>query len=114
MKSRLPKGYGGGMNQMQMAKKLQEMQEKMEVKTQELGETEFSSSVGGGMVQATVNGNKEVVRLNIKPEAVDVDDIEMMQDLIISAVNEALRRADEETKAQMDQITAGISIPGII
>lgn len=112
MKSRLPQGYqSGGMNA--MAKRLQEMQEKMQAKTQELNETEFSSSSGGGMVQAVLSGEKKILRLAIKPEAADPDDVEMLQDLIISAVNEAMRQVDEKSEEEMNKITGGLSIPGI-
>ena len=112
MKSRLPQGYGGGMNS--MAKRLQEMQVKMQEKTQEINETEFKSSSGGGMVKAVINGEKKLLSLEIQPEAVDPDDIEMLQDLIISAVNEGMHQVDEKTEEEMGKITGGLSIPGIM
>lgn len=112
MKSRLPEGYGGGMNA--MAKRLQDMQVKMQEKTQELNETEFQSSAGGGMVKAVINGEKKLLSLEIQPEAVDPDDIEMLQDLIISAVNEGMQQVDEKTEEEMGKITGGLSIPGIM
>lgn len=112
MKSRLPKGYGGGMND--MVKRAQQMQEQMAQAQAELEATEFSTTVGGGAVAVTVTGKKEIKTLDIKPEVVDPDDIEMLQDLIIGAVNEAMRQVDEKSEEDMNKITGGISIPGLI
>ena len=93
MKARLPKGVGGGPQNMQaMIKQAQKMQEDMERTQEELNEKEYTTSAGGGMVECTINGKKEIVSLNIKPEAVDPEDVEILQDMIIGAVNEAIRR----------------------
>ena len=114
MKSRLPKGYGGGPSNMNdMIKQAQKMQELMAVKQAELAERSFEASVGGGAVSATVTGAKELVSIEIKPEVVDPDDVEMLQDLIVAAVNEAIRTADDVTGKEMDAITGGMKLPGM-
>ena len=74
---------------------------------------EFTASVGGGVVEAKVNGKKEVLSVTIKPEAVDPEDVEMLQDLVISAVNEALRQAEEAMSSSMNALTGGLNIPGL-
>ena len=86
MKARLPKGMGGGPQNMQsMIKQAQKMQEEMEKTQEELNEREYTTSAGGGMVECTINGKKEIVSLNIKKEAVDPEDVEILQDMIIGA-----------------------------
>ena len=96
MKARLPRGMGGGPQNMQaMVKQAQKMQEEMEKAQEELNEREYTTSAGGGMVECTINGKKELIALNIKKEAVDPDDVEILQDMIIGAVNEAIRKAEE-------------------
>lgn len=114
MKARLPEGYGNSANNMQtMIRKAQKMQEEMEKKQAELNEKEFSSSSGGGAVNVTITGKKEIKVLDLKPEIVDKNDIEMLQDLIMAAVNEAIRTVEEITSKEMDNITNGLNIPGI-
>ena len=106
-------GMPGGMNQMQMMKQAQKMQQEL-LKMQEEQETKtYSASSGGGMVSAMVNGKHEVVGLEIKPEAVDPDDVEMLQDMIIAAVNEAMRTADAEHAQNMSRLTGGINLGGL-
>ncbi len=106
-------GMPGGMNQMQMMKQAQKMQQEL-LKMQEEQETKtYSASSGGGMVSATVNGKHEVVGLQINPEAVDPDDVEMLQDMIIAAVNEAMRTADAEAAQNMSRLTGGINLGGL-
>lgn len=108
-----PKGVGGMGNMNQMIKQAQKMQEQM-VKMQEEMETKsFSAEVGGGAVLATVNGKKELTEIKIKEEVVDPDDIEMLEDLIVAAVNEAMRKADKDSEAQMGALTGGLNIPGL-
>lgn len=115
MKSRLPEGFGGGAGNMQsMIRKAQKMQEEMEKKQQELSEREFSASAGGGAVSVVMTGNKQVQKLSLKPEAVDPEDVEMLEDLIKAALNEALRQIEEVTSKEMDSITNGLNIPGIV
>lgn len=114
MKARLPKGMGGGPSNMnQMMKQAQKMQEDMAKAQAELEEKEFTVSVGGGAVEVIVTGKKEVKELTIKPKVVDPEDVDMLQDLIISAVNEGLRKVEEESEASMQKATGGMSIPGM-
>ena len=110
------KGFGGGMmpgNMNQILKQAQKMQDNMQKMQQELEAKEFEVSVGGGAVTVKVNGKKEVLDVTMKPEVVDPDDIEMLQDLVISAVNEALRSVDEMQASQMSKVTGGMNIPGL-
>lgn len=114
MKSRLPKGYGGGPSNMNdMIKQAQKMQDLMAQKQEELAERTFEASAGGGAVSVTVKGNKMLTDIAIKPEVVDPEDVEMLGDLIIAAVNEALRTAEEETNREMEAITGGVQLPGM-
>ncbi|MBQ6795171.1 MAG: YbaB/EbfC family nucleoid-associated protein [Clostridia bacterium] len=110
-----PRGMGGmgGGNMQGMIRQAQKMQEEMLKAQEELGEKTVEASVGGGVVTVTANGKKELVSINIKPEAVDPDDVEMLQDLIVSAVNEAMRKADEMAASSMSRITGGMNIPGL-
>ena len=96
-----------------MLRQAQKMQEEMIKAQEELGEKTVDASVGGGVVTVKVNGKKELLEVNIKPEAVDPDDVEMLQDLIVSAVNEAMRKADEMAASSMSRITGGMNIPGL-
>ena len=106
---------GGGQmaQQMQMQQKLMKMQQDMAAAQQEVEQTLFTASVGGGAVSATVNGKKELTSLQIKPESVDPEDIEMLQDLVISAVNEALRQAEEAMSGKMNALTSGLGLNGL-
>jgi len=114
VKSRLPKGYGGGPSDMQgMIKQAQKMQELMAEKQEEIAQRTFEASVGGGAVSVAVTGAKEVTGVTLKPEVVDPEDLEMLQDLIIAAVNEALRTADEASAKEMEDITGGVKLPGM-
>ena len=96
-------GLGGGMN-MNMIKQAQKMQ-------QELQEKEYTAAAGGGVVTAVVNGKHELKNLEIDPEAVDPDDVEMLQDLIVAAVNEAMRSADNDSSSSMQKLTGGLGLP---
>ena len=106
---------GGGMpgNMANLMKQAQKMQQDFLRMQKELEEKEFTAKSGGGMVSATVNGNREVTKIEIKPEAVDPEDVEMLQDLVISAVNEALRQADDAMSSRMNSFTSGLNIPGL-
>ena len=106
---RMP-GMGGGMN-MNMIKQAQKMQQDMLRMQQELQEKEYQAASGGGVVTAVVNGKHELKALTIDPEAVDPDDVEMLQDLIVAAVNEALRKAGEDAASQMSRLTGGLNLP---
>ena len=103
-------GMGGGMN-MNMIKQAQKMQQDMMKMQQELQEKEYTAAAGGGVVSATVNGKHELKTLEIDPEAVDPDDVEMLQDLIVAAVNEAMRSADSDASSSMQKLTGGLGLP---
>ena len=103
---------GGGMGNMQnMMKQMQKMQKKMAEAQEELGEKKIEGTAGGGMVTVVVSGHKEVLDVQIKPEAVDPDDVEMLQDLVLAAVNDALKKAEELTNNTMGQFTKGMNLP---
>lgn len=95
------KGFGGGMNMQALMKQAQQMQEQLKKAQEELKESEFVGSAGGGMVCVTVSGAKEVLAVSIKPEAVDTDDLEMLEDLVTAAVNDALNKAAEKERELM-------------
>lgn len=107
------RGMPGGMNQGAMLKQAQKMQQEMLRMQQEQEAKTFSASAGGGMVTAVVNGKHELINLSIKPEAVDPDDVEMLQDTIIAAVNEAMRTADNEAANNMSRLTGGLNLGGL-
>lgn len=114
MKARLPQGYGGGPGNVQnVVRQAQKMQEEMAKLQEELAVTEYPVSVGGGAVELVITGSKEIKALTLKPEVVDPEDIEMLQDLIISAVNEGLRKMEEDSEAKMAKISGGMSSLGI-
>lgn len=118
MKARLPEGYGNSSNNnnnMQgMIRKAQKIQEDMEKKQAELAELEYTTSSGGGAVTVVIDGKKQLKSLKIKPEAVDPEDIEMLEDLIVAAVNESIRAVEDVTSKEMDAITNGLNIPGVV
>ncbi len=114
MKARLPAGMKGGPSNMnQMIKQAQKMQDDITALQADLEQREFNASVGGGAVDITINGKRNVLDLKIKPEVVDPEDVEMLQDLIMSAFNEAIRILDETSDAEMQKLTGGVSIPGL-
>ena len=106
-------GMGMGGNMQQLARQAQKLQQQMTEKQAELEAREFEASAGGGMVMAKVTGNKQLVALEIKPEAVDPEDVELLQDMIVAAVNEAIRQADETVEREMGKLTGGLGIPGL-
>lgn len=106
-------GFPGGMNMNNLMKQAKKMQEQMMKVQQELEEKTVQASVGGGVVTVVANGKKEILEINIKPEVVDPDDVEMLQDLIIAAVNEATRKADEMIQNEMGKLTGGMGMPGL-
>ena len=106
-------GYGGGGNQMAMMKQAQKMQQEMLRMQEELENKAFTATAGGGMVTASVNGKHELLSLEINPEAVDPDDVEMLQDMVIAAVNEAMRAADTESANNMSRLTGGMNLGGL-
>ena len=107
------RGMPGGMNQAAMMKQAQKMQQEMLRMQEEMENKTWSSTAGGGMVTATVNGKHEVVALKINPEAVDPDDVEMLQDMVLAAVNEAMRTADAEAAQNMSRLTGGMNLGGL-
>ena len=107
------RGMPGGMNQAAMIKQAQKMQQQMLQMQEEMERKTYSSTSGGGMVTATVNGKHEVLNLEIKPEAVDPDDVEMLQDMVIAAVNEAFRAADNDASSNMSKLTGGLNLGGL-
>ena len=107
------RGMPGGMNQAAMMKQAQKMQQEMLRMQDEMENKTWSATAGGGMVTATVNGKHEVVNLEIKPDAVDPDDVEMLQDMVIAAVNEAMRTADAEAAQNMSRLTGGMNLGGL-
>ena len=106
-------GMPGGMNQAAMMKQAQKMQQDLLRMQAEQEAKTFTAAAGGGMVNATVNGKHELVNLDIKPEAVDPDDVEMLQDMIMAAVNEAMRIADTEAANNMSRLTGGLNLGGL-
>ncbi len=114
MKARLPKGMGGGPQNMQaMIKQAQKMQEQIEAKKEELEAKEYVVSSGGGMVEVTMTGKHEVKAIGSNPEVVDPEDVEMLEDMLVAALNEAARQIEEEQQREMDSATGGLNIPGL-
>lgn len=101
-------------NMNQMMKQVKKMQQQMEKAQQEIEASEFEGSAGGGVVKVRINGKKEVLSVTIEPEAVDPDDVEMLQDLIVAAANEAMKAADEMIAKQMGRFAGGLNIPGLL
>ncbi|QHS23860.1 YbaB/EbfC family nucleoid-associated protein [Virgibacillus sp. MSP4-1] len=104
------KGGMGNMNN--MMKQMQKMQKKMMQAQEELHEKSFEASSGGGMVKVVANGKKEITDIEINEEAVDPDDVEMLQDLVLAAVNDVIKQIEDETNSTMGQFTKGMNIPG--
>ena len=114
MRANLPKGMGGGPQNMNaMIKQAQKMQEDMEALQAELDEREYDISAGGGVVNVKINGKKEILSIDIKPEIVDPDDIETLSDILVAAVNEAIKRVEDTNSAEMSKITGNMSVPGL-
>ena len=104
------RGMPGGMNQAAMMKQVQKMQQDMIRMQEEMESKTYSASAGGGMVKAEVSGKNELVNLEINPEAVDPDDVEMLQDMVIAAVNEALRAAETDKANNMNRMAGGLNL----
>ena len=107
-------GFPGGANMNNMMKQVKKMQEQMEKAQQDIEENEFESTSGGGVVSATVNGKKEVIAIKIDPDVIDPEDVEMLEDLIIAAINDAMKKADEYSGETMGKLTGGLNIPGLM
>lgn len=113
-KGGFPRGMGMGGNMNQMLRQAQKMQEDMAKAQEELKRSSYEGTAGGGVVKVVVSGEREVLSITFAPEAVDPDDIEILQDLTMVAVNDALKKAEEAATEAMGQITGGISIPGLM
>ena len=114
MRANIPKGMGGGPQNMNaMLRQAQKMQEDMAALQEDLDAREYDISAGGGAVEVKINGKREVLNIAIKPEIVDPDDIEMLSDILVAAVNEAIKRVDETNSAEMSKITGNVGIPGL-
>ena len=114
MKARIPQGMGGGPQNMNaMLRQAQKMQEDMAALQAELEEREYDVSAGGGMVQVKINGKREILSIEVNPDIVDPDDVEMLQDILVAAVNEAIKRVDSTTEQEMQKITGGLGMPGL-
>ena len=111
MKARIPNQPQG--SRKDMMKQVQQMQEQMSNLEEEIKERDFSASAGGGAVEVTVKGSHEISSVKIKPEVVDPEDVEMLEDLLIAALNEAMRKADETMESAMNSFTGGLNIPGL-
>ena len=109
MKARIPNANQGG----NMMAKIQKMQEEMQKTQTAVEESEFTASAGGGAIEVTVNGRHEIKAIKMQPEIVDPDDIDMLEDLLLASLNEAMRKADEKMESEMGKLTGGLSIPGM-
>ena len=114
MRARLPKqNQGGAQNMNAMIRQAQKMQDEISALQEEIEARDFTATAGGGAVTITMTGKKTIKSLEIKPEVVDPEDIEMLQDLIVSAINEAVNQVEETTETEMSKITGGDSLPGL-
>lgn len=114
MKAHLPQGFGGGPSNMQgVLKQAQKMQERIAELQADLDQREYDFTVGGGMITIKMNGKKEMQSIEIKPEVVDPDDIEMLQDLIVAGVNEAISSIEKTNSDEMSKVTGNLNIPGM-
>ena len=114
MKARLPKGMGGGPQNMQgMLRQAQKMQEDMAALQEDLDAREYDVSAGGGAVRVKITGKLEVKSIDIQPEIVDPDDIETLSDILVAAVNEAIKKVNETNNEEMSKVTGALNIPGL-
>ena len=112
MKVRIPQGMGGG-NMQSMLKQAQKMQEDMAQAQAELEAREYEVAAGGGVVNVKINGKKEILAVKLAEEIVDPDDIETLEDLIVAGVNEAIKKVESDSAAEISKITGGMNIPGM-
>ena len=114
MRANIPKGMGGGPQNMQaMIRQAQKMQEDMEALQADLDAREYDVKAGGGMVEVKINGKKEILSIDIKPEIVDPDDIETLSDILVAAVNEAIKRVETVNSEEMGKVTGSMNMPGL-
>ena len=114
MRANIPKGMGGGAQNMQaMLRQAQKMQEDMAALQEDLDSREYEIKAGGGVVAVKINGKKEILSIDIQPEIVDPDDIETLSDILVAAVNEAIKRVDDTNSAEMSALTGSVGLPGM-
>ena len=114
MKARIPNGMGGGpQNLNAMLKQAQKMQEDMAALQEELDSREYEISAGGGVVGVRINGKREILSIDIQPEIVDPDDIETLSDILVAAVNEAIKRVNDTNESEMQKVTGAMGMPGM-
>ena len=113
MRANVPKGMGGPQNMQAMLKQAQKMQEDMEALQADLDEREYDVSAGGGMVTVKISGKKEILSIDIKPEIIDPDDPETLSDILVAAMNEAIKRVEDTNSAEMQKVTGAMNLPGL-
>ncbi|MCH5184089.1 MAG: YbaB/EbfC family nucleoid-associated protein [Oscillospiraceae bacterium] len=114
MNVRLPKGMGGGPSDMNsMIRQAQKMQEQMAEKQAELDEREYEVQAGGGVVTVKIKGTKEILDIQLQPEVVDPDDVETLQDILVAAVNEAIKKVESTNEQELGKITGSMNLPGM-
>ncbi|MBE6546018.1 MAG: YbaB/EbfC family nucleoid-associated protein [Ruminococcaceae bacterium] len=114
MKANIPKGMGGGPQNMNaMIRQAQKMQEDIALLQEDLDAREYDISAGGGVVGVKINGKREILSIDIQPEIVDPDDIETLSDILVAAVNEAIKRVDDTNNAEMANLTGSVGLPGL-
>ena len=113
MRANVPKGMGGAQNMQAMIRQAQKMQEDMEAKQAELDAREYDVQAGGGVVSVKINGKKEILAIDIQPEIVDPDDVETLSDILVAAVNEAIKRVESTNSTEMEKITGKMNMPGM-
>ncbi len=113
MRANIPKGMGGPQNMQAMLRQAQKMQEDMANLQAELDEKEYSVSAGGGMVTVHINGKKEILSIDIKPDIVDPEDIETLSDILVAAINQAITQVDTTNNEELGKITGGMNMPGL-
>ena len=114
MRANIPKGMGGGPQNMQaLLRQVQKTREEVAAKQEELDAREYDITAGGGVVTVRINGKKEILAIDLKPEIVDPDDIETLSDILVAAVNEAIKRVEDTNNNEISKITGQVSVPGI-
>ena len=115
MRANIPKGLGGAQNMQSMIRQAQKMQEDMAALQEDLDSREYDVSAGGGMVELKISGKKEILSISIKPEIVDPDDVETLEDIIVAAVNEGIKRVETTNESEMQKLTGslGMGMPGL-
>ena len=113
MRANIPKGMGGPQNMQALLRQVQKTQEEVAAKQDELDAREYDITAGGGVVSVKISGKKEILAIDLKPEIVDPDDIETLSDILVAAVNEAIKRVEDTNNNEISKITGQVSMPGI-